>query len=585
MKTNETDVTEIVELSASKVSGVTAPANSTPFLLLKAAAPQVCSTCKGKGTILEGNRDCPDCDGAEKSDSAEADALLEEATGEAAKALSAADRKAMPASSFAFVDKNGDKHLPIHDEGHVIAAKGRVGQTDFSEAKGDPADAKATAESKISAAAKKLGIGAKKGAVQDALGGLATPQEVGHLETGQSKLGPAVTAGTKPVVPAADQQGGASSYEIPDEVKVISKGVAVASLVEAMDALDEQRAAVKDGVTIQVDGVTSPTVPLSEVASTLASCARTVEEYLLCERVEAAIDSNEQSDVWAMEDAVYALQSAFKLVANIAFLESLEGEGTVTKAGKVLSAKNVAALEAAHKHLTGVIEAAKDKASSASETADKETLVTELTKSELAESIAAGVKEVLKAEREAEKVEQAEKAEKLAAAKALIAEEAEKGNVDGGPNTGGSQSNNNGEISEADIKPTKETDSNDINAVKDEKGEEGEATKAESDTPDEFTKQVETQLEALTKGQAALQELVTKIAKRPRPGGPSLDGQGRGIAPASEGRQGDATKGEGDEIESLVKSLEGTKDPTQKQAIGYRLAHARLMKAHETGQL
>ena len=34
MKTDDVDITEIVELSASKVSGVTAPANATPFLLL-----------------------------------------------------------------------------------------------------------------------------------------------------------------------------------------------------------------------------------------------------------------------------------------------------------------------------------------------------------------------------------------------------------------------------------------------------------------------------------------------------------------------------------------------------------------------
>lgn len=428
---------------------------------------------------------------------------------------------------------------------------------------------------------------AKKGAVQDSLQGTATPQEAGHIASGQSSLAGPVATTVKPTVPAAQQEGGASSYEIADEAK-LKKAVAVASLVEAMDVLDEQRAARKDGVTIQVDGVTEPTIPLTEVASTIAACARTMEQHLLCERVEAAIDPNEQSDVWNMEDASYALQSAFKLVANIAFLESLEDDGTsVTKAGKVLSSKNVAALESAHKHLSSVIETAKIKATPASpdsETADKEILsMTDITKSELAESIVAGVKTAFQAERDAEKAEVAEKAEKLEQAKQLVAADlAEKGNVSGGDNTGGTQSNNAGEVSESDIKPTKETDADDVNAVK--ADEKGEVTKSE-DTPDEFTMQVETQLEALTKGQAALQELVSKIAKRPRPGGPSLDGQGRGIAPAAEGRLSDATKSEGDEIEKLTKSLDEATDPVQKSELGLKLTYARLAKAHESGQL
>ena len=426
MKTDDVDITEIVELSASKVSGVTSPANATPFLLLKAQA-------------------------AAKSDvDTEAVAIEEAVTGD---------------------DADND--------------------------------------------------GAEKGAVQDALDGTAAPQEGGQIVSGQSKLAGPVTTGAKLAVPAADQEGGASSYEIADEAK-LTKANAVSSLVEAIKILDTQRAAIKDGITTLVDG---------------------------------------------------------------------ETEGEATKAGKVLSAKNVAALEAAHKHLTSVIDGAKDKATPASpdsETADKEILsMTDITKSELAESIVAGVKTAFQAERDAEKAEVAEKAEKLEQAKALVAADlAEKGNVSGGANTGGTQSNNAGEVTESEVKPTKETDANDVNAVKeDETGKEGEATKAESDTPDEFTKQVETQLEALTKGQNALQELVSKIAKRPRPGGPSLDGQGRGIAPAAEGRMSDATKSEGDEIGQLTKQLDEATDPMQKSELGLKLTYARLKKAHETGQL
>src|SRR5665213_2860720 len=446
MKTDGVDITEIVELTASKVSGVTAPANSTPFLLLKAAAP------------------------AEEDDG----------------------------------EKTTDEKFKEN------AQRMKEGKEPKKAEKGESSEEEEAKEEKEEEEA-------EKGTVQDALSGTATPQETGHLVSGQSSLAGPVATGAKPAVPAAQQEGGASSYEIPDESK-LTKADAVASLVEAIEVLDTQRAAIKDGIA-------------------------------------------------AIADA--------------------EGEtGEATKAGKVLSAKNVAALEAAHKHLSSVIETAKSKATPASPDsktaeAEKEIIsMTDITKSELAESIVAGVKTAFRAERDAEKAEVAEKAEKREQAKRLVAADlAEKGNVSGCESTGGTQSNNAGEITEAAIKPSKETDANDVNAVK-----EGEVTKSE-DTPDEFTKQVETQLEALTKGQNALQELVSKIAKRPRPGGPSLDGQGRGIAPAVEGRMSGVTKSEGDEIGKLAKALDEATDPVQKSELGIKLTHARLVKAHEAGQL
>ena len=356
--------------------------------------------------------------------------------------------------------------------------------------------------------------------MQDALSGTATPQETGQIVSGRSGLAGPVTAGAKPIAPA------------------------VASEVEGSH---------------RWGGATSYEIPDEAKLKKAEAVASLVEAIKVLDTQRAAI-----------KDGIAAIADA-------------EGEaGEATKAGKVLSSKNVAALEAAHKHLSSVIETAKIKASPpAGETADKEILsMADVTKAELADSIVAGVKAAFKQERDAEQAELAEKAEKLKQAKQLVAADlAEKGNVSGGDNTGGTQSNNAGEITEADIKSTKETDADDVNAVK-----EGEVTKSE-DTPDEFTKQVETQLEALTKGQNALQELVSKIAKRPRPGGPSLDGQGRGIAPAAEGRLSDATKSEGDEIEKLTKSLDEATDPLQKSELGLKLTYARLAKAHETGQL
>ncbi len=67
--------------------------------------------------------------------------------------LTAAKRDDLPDSSFAYIDSNGDRHLPIHDPAHVRAALSRFNQTQF-----ESADAKAKALAKIRAAAKKFGI-------------------------------------------------------------------------------------------------------------------------------------------------------------------------------------------------------------------------------------------------------------------------------------------------------------------------------------------------------------------------------------------------------------------------------------------
>lgn len=67
--------------------------------------------------------------------------------------LSADDRNAMDDSDFAYVDKDGDRHLPIHDEPHVRAAIARFGATQF-----DSDDEKKAAAKKIAAAADKHGV-------------------------------------------------------------------------------------------------------------------------------------------------------------------------------------------------------------------------------------------------------------------------------------------------------------------------------------------------------------------------------------------------------------------------------------------
>jgi hypothetical protein len=55
--------------------------------------------------------------------------------------------------SFAWIDKQGERHLPINDESHVRNAIARFNQTDF-----DEPGAKSAAARKILSAAKKHGI-------------------------------------------------------------------------------------------------------------------------------------------------------------------------------------------------------------------------------------------------------------------------------------------------------------------------------------------------------------------------------------------------------------------------------------------
>jgi Escherichia/Staphylococcus phage prohead protease len=69
------------------------------------------------------------------------------------KTLKAKDLAALDDSDFAYVDSDGDRHLPIHDEAHVRAALARFGQTQF-----DSADEKTAAAKKIVAKAKTFGI-------------------------------------------------------------------------------------------------------------------------------------------------------------------------------------------------------------------------------------------------------------------------------------------------------------------------------------------------------------------------------------------------------------------------------------------
>ena len=67
--------------------------------------------------------------------------------------LTTAKRERLHDTSFAYIDKDGERHLPINDESHVRNAISRFDQTDFEDA-----SAKHAAARKIVAAAKRHDI-------------------------------------------------------------------------------------------------------------------------------------------------------------------------------------------------------------------------------------------------------------------------------------------------------------------------------------------------------------------------------------------------------------------------------------------
>ncbi len=71
--------------------------------------------------------------------------------------LDARDRDRIPKSQYAYVDKDGEGHLPLNDESHIRNAMARFNQTDF-----DTKAARERARKKIVRAAHRHGIEVSK---------------------------------------------------------------------------------------------------------------------------------------------------------------------------------------------------------------------------------------------------------------------------------------------------------------------------------------------------------------------------------------------------------------------------------------
>ncbi|MEM0142432.1 MAG: hypothetical protein QXL94_00560 [Candidatus Parvarchaeum sp.] len=236
-------ITEIDEVDFSKVSGVSNPANGTPFLLLKSAS---------EDGIMEENQsqpEGPESNGmvARETDSYEdmekmvEDALAKGFCGdpdcEACKEanpgitefllgkekLSSAVRNKLPASSFAYISSTGVRKLPLNNESHVRNALARFNQTQF-----ESHEAKVKAARKIRAKAKHFGISinpkdevmtiAKSTGVPDVA--VQTPK-FASVESKGTEFGErgSMTGEVKHHDDPAFAVGGEPSYEIPIENK------------------------------------------------------------------------------------------------------------------------------------------------------------------------------------------------------------------------------------------------------------------------------------------------------------------------------------------------------------------------------
>jgi len=397
----EVAITELEEFDPDRVDGVKSGANGFPVLMLKAldesgeptgpalteddvleltekadAEKADCKTCKGKGTIMAGNRKCPDCKGTGKvaADSDNAEKSCECAscivfsdvktyTSELGKAtVSAADQNDLPDSDFAYIEPGGKKdaggkttprskrHFLINDAAHVRNALARASQSPFGK----------KAMPKILAAAKKFDIEVSDDSKKS-------------IEIEVTKDG-SIVSGVNPL------------FSSPTTTPVPGS--------PAWEAEDAQCA--------------------TDAAQYLMQAAQLISNFGERESIEvAAGEGNDVFDAWDANCALDAVTHALGIMARLAFFENAEAhKESAEKAGKRLSAKSVSQIEAtiaALKTLLAGEQAASD------DDASKSGDILDMTKDELIQLL----DERDEARRAAKEAKRAEKAE------AKVAKEAE----------------------------------------------------------------------------------------------------------------------------------------------------------------
>ncbi len=559
------EITELEELDAQKVSGVGAPANGTPFLVLKAQEPHEADTDSEEadeiGDLVTDSDVGPDDD-----------------MGDAEKAkLKAKQRKRLPKSDFALPAKAPESgSYPIPDENHARNALARVSQFGTPEEKRKVRAAVRRKFPQIGQAKKSPGV--PDFATQLPVEGGAFPVEPAGVK------GPETAGVLHPHADPSYALGGESSYAIPAEQRAFggrnvmnpsapgrenrpggvesaagakATAVVVTSLLQAMEEIEATRALQKKGKVVQManpEGAAAGQIgsgpwedfdsaSLDQIAQTLAGVGMAIDAIQRREAVEAANgNAGDIADTIDLGDAEAALDAALGIVARLAYHEGAAGAAMAQKAGRVLSRKNEDHLRQARDHLSQVLHGLGDQEGPDHGQSEENEIMTTVTKEELAAMVANA---------SAEAVEAAEKAKAKAAAKAAKKAErkarkaAKKNANNGGDITAEEeQSREGGEVdafmggfSGSNSSAAQYNNANQVPPAK----KEGKAQKALLD-----------QLKAANDTLQSLQEKVNKMAARPRVGGPVLDGKAHTAIPALEHRMYDPlTKATDSDIERL----------------------------------
>ena len=598
----EPEITELEELTASKVSGVATPANGTPWLLLKAGNAVSSDPLSRNPDPLAPSARPGDLSGDEADDM---ETQLTKATGmgfcgtdcdicdpqfgplgDFLKArLKAAERNALDDKDFAVPSTRA---YPINDATHARNALARVSQHGTPEEKKRVRAAVGSRYPEIDVA-KEMEAFAKSPGVPSA--SVATPKEGGKvMPSGKFGLsGPATVERTAST--AARSIGGESSYAPVVEPEAFDhenmpaplqadgyeagRGEgspkapaeqAAADRLGADPSSGTRKAGAKKG---RAKHAREPwAVEIAEVAEKESSWAVVDNPDKAVE--EGALDAVKNQGPEAFDTATFDAATA-GLTAALNAVNSEAVEQGASKEGRRISAATESKLRAALSSLTEVLgEGAQPVVGPGADS--QEDMMTQITQDQLDQYLATAAKQAAdKAAKSASK--ETRKALKKAAKKYP-------------------QAGNKGLVDENDVRDgvNGRNPANYVNSIPSGGKVEGRYTNNKADTPPsgstmKTSKKEDKALKSVADQLHELKEKVEKMAQRPRSGGPVLDGVARGPLMGSEG-PGQVAKSEPEaKIEQLKKQLDTTTDPYLKDAVSRELSLEMLRFGHETGQI
>jgi hypothetical protein len=356
---DDDEFSELVDAAFSKVALVGAPANGVPrFMISKqAGAAGLVDPDYVRGLIAKAE---PDQHGGERvtmpsgvtlsGSPADIAAFIHKAArraddpGDVAKAkLSSADLNDLPDSAFAFIESGGKKdesgkttprslrHFAIHDKAHADNAAARIAQgAKFGD----------EAKPKVEAAQRKFGE--KKVSKEAAVADAVTKDMGPELDEGADGLDPTIPlAAPDEDAPGDPTDPGSPAWESIDAAtarKWTSIAVRLKNALCVMAERELTEAATAD------PGDAEAAFDLQDAMCAVDYVIDTLAGFAVGEQAEADLSGE------AM-DAIGKALAGFDLGP----LEAVEGLTAVTKAGRVLSAANEAAIRQATASLQGVL--------------------------------------------------------------------------------------------------------------------------------------------------------------------------------------------------------------------------------------